>query len=125
MTDAFARRLIDVQNLYQFTDCLQSTFSLKIRLVLFSSSAFQTTTLLLRPRFSRFPASPLACLGLLKLQCKLFLVYLVSSFKQTCQVHIISFTTSCSSPHFSLFLEVVEKNMEEKRKMKCIKKMNK
>jgi len=61
-------------------DCLQSAFSLKIRLVLISSSAVPNHDVIitetrrektvsyyfflgLRPRFSRFPASPLACLG--------------------------------------------------------------
>ena len=59
-------------------DCLQSAFSLKIRLVLISSSAIPNHDVIitetdekeksfffsvLRPRFSRLPASPLACSG--------------------------------------------------------------
>ena len=59
-------------------DCLQSTFSLKIRLVLISSSAIANYDVIitetrrqktdfffsgLRPRFSRLPTSPLMCLG--------------------------------------------------------------
>ena len=50
-------------------DCLQSSFSLKIRLVLISSSTIAnndviiTITYWLRPRFSRLAALPLASLG--------------------------------------------------------------
>ena len=44
---------------FPVVDCLQSAFSLKIRLVLISSSAIANHDVV----FSRLPASPLACLG--------------------------------------------------------------
>ena len=75
-------RLIEVLSLIKrsvlrdLLDCLQSVFSLKIRLVLVSSSAIANHDVIiaitvfffsfsgLRPPFSRLAASPLACLGL-------------------------------------------------------------